>query len=176
MREEYKLNNHTNEKTKEKLPLVGIGPKLLTVMCPLFVLLGILNSIYYHFFQIPIHYYLLVVIGAGLITMGLIVFIYSERMLSVAHDSSDLIITKFYAYVRHPMYASWGLGVLPGIFFLINSWLFFLTLIIYYISVRIFIRKEEKYLIEKFGKKYSHYKKNVNLFFPNVKKYKPEQQ
>ncbi|MDX1798892.1 MAG: isoprenylcysteine carboxylmethyltransferase family protein [Candidatus Lokiarchaeia archaeon] len=170
------MNNQAIEKTKEKLPLVGIGPKLLSVMCPLFVLLGILNSIYYPFFQIPIRYYLLFIAGAGLITIGMIVFIYSERILSVAHDSSNLVITKFYAYVRHPMYASWGLGVLPGIFFLINSWLFFLTLIVYYISVRIFIKKEEKYLLEKFGKKYAHYKKNVNLFFPNVKKYKPEQQ
>jgi protein-S-isoprenylcysteine O-methyltransferase Ste14 len=73
------------------------------------------------------------------------------------------------------MYTSWGLGVLPGIFFLVNSWLFFLTLFIYYISVRIFIRKEEMYLMEKFGKKYEHYKKHVNLFFPSLKKYKPEQ-
>ncbi|MFW9821176.1 MAG: hypothetical protein ACFFE5_16350, partial [Candidatus Thorarchaeota archaeon] len=123
------MNNQTKDIPKEKLPLVGIGPKLLIVMCPVFVLFGILNSVYYPFFQFPINYYFLVIIGGGLITIGMIVFIYSERMLSVAHNSSDLVVTKFYAYVRHPMYASWGLGVLPGIFFMINSWVFFFTLL-----------------------------------------------
>ncbi len=169
------MNDQAKEMPKEKLPLVGIGPKLLITMCPVFLIFGIFNSLFYPIFQIPIHYYVQVIIGSILIIIGIIVFIHSERMLSVAHKSSELVTTKFYAYVRHPMYASWGLGVLPGIFFLINSWLFFLTLIIYYISVRIFIRKEEKYLLEKFGEKYAYYKKHVNLFFPNLKKYKPEQ-
>jgi protein-S-isoprenylcysteine O-methyltransferase Ste14 len=168
------LNNQAEESTKEKLPLVGIGPKLLLVMCPLFVIFGIINSIFYPIFQIPINYYILLIIGPFLIVIGLYVFIYSERLLSQANRSSELVTTKFYAYVRHPMYASWGIGVLPGIFFLINSWLFFLTLIIYYISVRVFIRKEEKQLLKKFGENYAHYKKNVNLFFPKLKKYKPK--
>ncbi|MFX0023691.1 MAG: methyltransferase family protein [Candidatus Hermodarchaeota archaeon] len=172
--EDNTLNNKVKEIPKEKLPLVGIGPKLLITMCPLFVLFGILNSVYYPIFLIPIHYYFLVIIGSVLLTIGMIVFILSERMLSVAHNSSELVITKFYAYVRHPMYASWGLGVLPGIFFMINSWLFFLTLPIYYLSVRIFIRKEEKYLVKKFGEKYTHYKNHVYLFFPKLKKYKHE--
>ena len=116
----------------------------------------------------------MVIIGSILITLGILVFIYSERILSSAHKSSELIITKTYAYVRHPMYASWGLGTLPGIFCLFNSWILFFILIIYYLSVRVFIRKEEKHLLEKFGKKFTHYKKNVNAFFPKLKKYKPE--
>jgi protein-S-isoprenylcysteine O-methyltransferase Ste14 len=72
------------------------------------------------------------------------------------------------------MYASWGLGTLPGIFCLFNSWILFLILFIYYLFVRVFLRKEERYLLEKFGKTYAHYKENVNAFFPKLKKYKPE--
>jgi protein-S-isoprenylcysteine O-methyltransferase Ste14 len=161
--------------SKEKFPLVGIGPKILISLCPFFILFGILNSIYYPFFHITIHYYILVIIGSILIGIGIIIFIYSERILSSAHSSSELITTKTYAYVRHPMYTSWGLLTLPGIFCLFNSWLLFFLLAIYYILVRIFIRKEEKYLLQKFGEKYVHYKNNVNLFFPKLKKYKPEQ-
>lgn len=116
----------------------------------------------------------MVLIGSILITFGIYMFIYSERILSSAHKSSVLMTTKAYAYVRHPMYASWGLGTLPGVFCLFNSWILFFILIIYYFSVRIFIRKEEKHLLEKYGKKYTHYKKNVNAFFPKLKKYKPE--
>ncbi|MHA1986525.1 MAG: methyltransferase family protein, partial [Promethearchaeota archaeon] len=85
-----------------------------------------------------------------------------------------LITTRIYAYVRHPMYASWGLVTLPGVFCLFNSWILFIILFFYYLFVRIFLREEEGFLIEKYGDKYEHYKKNVNAFFPKLKKYKPE--
>jgi protein-S-isoprenylcysteine O-methyltransferase Ste14 len=166
--------SHSKQNSKEKLPLVGIGPKLLISMCPFFVLFGIVSSIFFPIFQIPINYYLLVCIGVILIILGLYVFIYSERILTYAHGSTELITSKTFAFVRHPMYASWGLGTLPGIFFLFNSWILFFLLIIYYVLVRVFLRGEEKYLSEKFGKKYEHYKKHVNAFFPKLKKYKPE--
>ncbi len=70
------------------------------------------------------------------------------------------------------MYASMGLGMLPGIFILLNSWLLLLILPIYYLLVRFFIREEEAYLVKKFGSKYLHYKEKMNAFFPNFKKYK----
>jgi len=162
------------ESSKEKLPLVGIGPKILIAICPFFILFGILSSIYYPLFQIPISYYVLIIIGSTLITIGVYVFIYSERILSKTYGSSELITTKTYAYVRHPMYASWGLAILPGIFYLINSWILFFILVIYYILVRIFLKKEERYLLEKYSENYTHYKNNVNAFFPKMKKYKPE--
>jgi len=161
--------------SKEKFPLVGIGPKIMLSICPFFVLFGVLNLIFYPLFQIPVNYYLLVLIGSILITLGIFVFVYSERILSSAHGSSELITTKTYAYVRHPMYASWGLGTLPGIFCLFNSWILFFILIIYYLFVRIFLGKEEENLMQKYGQKYAHYRKNVNAFFPKLKKYKPEQ-
>ncbi|MFX1377935.1 MAG: methyltransferase family protein [Promethearchaeota archaeon] len=168
------MNSPSNENSKDQFPLLGIGPKVLLSICPFFVIFGIINSIYYPLFQFPVEYYLLVIIGLILIAFGIFVFIYSERILSAAHSSSELNTTKTYAYVRHPMYASWGLLTLPGIFCLFNSWILFFLLVIYYILVRIFIRKEEKYLLQKFGQKYLHYKKNVNLFVPKLKKYKPE--
>jgi len=168
------LNVQAEGKSKEKFPLIGVGPKILISICPFFVLFGVLNSLFYPIFQIPINFYWMVIIGSILITFGVAMFIYSERILNFAYKSSELITTKTYAYVRHPMYASWGLGILPGIFCLFNSWILFFILFIYYLSVRIFIRKEEKHLLEKHGKKYAHYKKNVNAFFPKLKKYKPK--
>ncbi|MFW9900612.1 MAG: methyltransferase family protein [Candidatus Thorarchaeota archaeon] len=168
------MNSKTEEPSKEKLPLVGIGPKILISICPFFVLFGILSSIYYPLFQIPINHYVLVIIGLILILVGIYVFIYTERILSASYGSSELITTKTYAYVRHPMYASWGLATLPGIFFLFNSWILFIILVVYYILVRIYLGKEERNLLEKYGIKYEHYKKHVNAFFPKLKKYKPE--
>ncbi|MFX1419144.1 MAG: methyltransferase family protein [Promethearchaeota archaeon] len=168
------MNTQSEEKPEENFPLLGIGPKVLLSICPFFILFGVLNSIYYPIFQIPINYYVMIIIGSILITIGVFIFIYSERILSSAHGSSELITTKIYAYVRHPMYASWGLATLPGIFCLFSSWILFLILFFYYLFVRIFLRKEERFLIEKYGKKYTHYQKNVNAFFPKLKKYIPE--
>ncbi|MBY8984739.1 MAG: isoprenylcysteine carboxylmethyltransferase family protein [Candidatus Lokiarchaeota archaeon] len=166
------MNNQSKQEGNENFPLLGVGPKILISLCPFLVLFGILNSIYHQFFQIPINYYWMVIIGSILIISGTIIFIYSERIIKTAYDASEVITTKIYGHVRHPMYASWGLGTLPGIFCLINSWLLFLILPIYYLIVRIYIVKEEKFLLSKFGNSYFVYKKDVNAFFPKLKKYK----
>ncbi len=168
------MNNQDEKKSKEKFPLLGVGPKILMVLFPFLVLFAILNSIFQAYVQIPINYYWMVIIGSILIIFGIFIFIYSERIIKPAYDASEFITIKVYAYVRHPMYMSWGLGTLPGIFCFFNSWLLFLTLPIYYLIVRIYIIKEEKYLLNKFGKDYAYYKKKVNAFFPTLKKYKPK--
>ncbi|MFX1490351.1 MAG: methyltransferase family protein [Promethearchaeota archaeon] len=165
-------NNNVKE-SKEKFPLLGVGPKILTALIPFFILFGTLNSIYYRFFKITINFYCLFVIGSILIPFGIFIFIYSEKTMRSAYNESELITTKIYAYVRHPMYAVWGLLILPGILCFFNSWLLFFILPIYYIIVRIFIRKEEKFLLKKYSNAYVIYKKNVNAFFPKFKKYKP---
>lgn len=168
------MNYQAEGKIKENFPLLGVGPKILITLSPFLILFGKLNSIYFPIFQIPISYYWMIIIGSLLITVGVFIFIYSERIIRSAYKASELITTKTYAYVRHPMYAIWGLGILPGILCFFNSWFLFLILPIYYSIVGIFIRKEEKHLLRKYGKKYAHYKKNVNAFFPKLKKYKPE--
>ena len=167
--------NHQDEKmSKEKFPLLGVGPKILITLCPFLVLFGILNSIFQTIFQIPINYYWMVIIGSILIILGVFIFIYSERIIKPAYDASEFITIKIYAYVRHPMYMSWGLGTLPGILCYFNSWFLFLTLPIYYLIVRMYIIKEEKFLLNKFGDDYAYYKEEVNAFFPKLKKYKPK--
>lgn len=162
-----------NEKD-DGFSLLGVGPKILLTLCPFLVLFGILNSIFHAYIQIPIDFYWMVILGSVLIIFGVLLFIYSERIIKPAHDASEFITTKVYAYIRHPMYASWGLGTIPGILCFFNSWFLFLILPIYYLIVRIYIIKEEKFLLTKFGKEYEYYKKRVNAFFPKLKKYKPK--
>jgi protein-S-isoprenylcysteine O-methyltransferase Ste14 len=168
------MSNLDQEESNKKFPILGVGPKILITLCPFLVLFGILNSIFNPFFQIPINYYWMVGLGIILIIFGLFLFIYSERIMKDAYNSSKFINTKVYGYIRHPMYASWGLGILPGILCFFDSWLLFLTLPIYYLIVRIHIVKEEKFLLTKFGQDYAYYKKEVNAFFPKLKKYKPK--
>ncbi|MHA2008442.1 MAG: methyltransferase family protein [Promethearchaeota archaeon] len=167
------MNDRAEINTKEKFPLLGVGPKIFIALCPFILLLGIINSLLHPYVQIPIKFYWMVIIGFIFIIFGVLIFIFSERIIRPAYDASKFITTKVYAYVRHPMYASWGLGTLPGILCFFNSWFLFLILPIYYFIVRIFIVKEEKFLLKKYGQKYAHYKRKVNAFFPKLKKYKP---
>jgi len=45
---------------------------------------------------------------------------------------------------------------------------------IYYFVGRIFVRKKEDFLIEKFGEELIKFKKQINAFSAKLKKYKPE--
>lgn len=119
------MNNQDETKSKENFPLLGVGPKILITLSPFLVLFGILNSIFHAIFQIPINYYWMVILGSILIIFGISIFIYSERIIKPAYDASEFITIKVYAYVRHPMYMSWGLGTLPGIFCFLTAGFFF---------------------------------------------------
>ena len=77
--------------------------------------------------------------------IGTFVFIYSDIIHGLTHYSSKFITTRFYAYVRHPMYVSRDLGIFLGIFCFINNWFLFLRLFVYYLAIRIFIKKKEKH-------------------------------
>ncbi|MFX1428447.1 MAG: hypothetical protein ACFFBE_18485, partial [Promethearchaeota archaeon] len=110
------MNEQEEKEFKEIFPLLGVGPKILVALSPFLIIFGILNLIYYRIFRIPIDYHWLVMIGTIEIIFGISVFIYSEKIMRSAYNESELITTKIYAYVRHPMYAIWGLTILPGIF------------------------------------------------------------
>ena len=167
---------HRKKRKKEDISLLGVGPKMLITFTPIIIIFGILNSRFYSIFKIPIEFYWMVIIGSSLIILGLFIFLKSEKIISSAFKSSKLEISKTYAYVRHPMYASWGLGTFPGILCFFNSWFLFLLLPMYYLIVRIYIKKEEDFMLKKYGKDYIDYKNNVNAFFPKPKRYKPEKQ
>ncbi|MFW9825922.1 MAG: methyltransferase family protein [Candidatus Thorarchaeota archaeon] len=163
------------KEANEDFPILGVGPKIVLIFTPFLIIFGLLNSILSRYFIITTYYYWMVIIGLILIIIGVLIFIYSEKLIKSAHTNSELVTSKIYAYIRHPMYAIWGLIMLPGLLCLFNSWFLFLLLPIYYTIVRYCIRKEETYLLSKFGEVYAHYKKNVNAFFPKFKKYKPKQ-
>ena len=62
---------------------------------------------------------------------------------------------------------------IPGIFCFLNSGIFLLNLIAYFLIFKIFIKEEERYLLKEFGKDNEHYRKNVNTIFPKLSKYNP---
>jgi len=168
------------KKSKEKfinenheLPFYGVGLKMTLTLVPFIVLLGTLNTIFSPAFQLPINQIWMIPIGIILIMIGVFIFIKSEILLGKAYRASELLVTGFYGHMRHPMYGSFILLIIPGIIIIINSWILFFIPFIFYIIFRIFIKQEESYCLKKFGEKYTHYKKNVHAIFPKLKKYQP---
>jgi protein-S-isoprenylcysteine O-methyltransferase Ste14 len=94
--------------------------------------------------------------------------VHSEAIRSV-EGVTKIIKTGVYGIVRHPIYAgdivlSWGIFLYlpnPAILLIViwlNSVLF------------LWMKLEEKLLIEKFAKDYLDYRKEVPMFFPRIKK------
>ncbi|MFX0026588.1 MAG: methyltransferase family protein [Candidatus Hermodarchaeota archaeon] len=168
------------KKSKEKsinenhgISVYGVGPKMTLIFVPFIILLGILNIIFSPVFQLPIGSIWTMPIGIVLIIIGVFIFIKSEITLRKAFKASELVLTGFYGHMRHPMYGSFILFIIPGIVIMINSWILYFLPFIFYIIFRVFIKQEESYCLKKFGEKYTHYKKNVHAIFPKSKKYQP---
>ena len=168
------------KKSKEKsinenheISVYGVGPKMTLTLVPFILLLGILNIIFSPAFQLPVNQIWMIPIGIMLIIIGVFIFIKSEILLGKAYRASELLLIGFYGHMRHPMYSSFILLIIPGIVIMINSWILYFLPFIFYIIFRIFIKQEENYCLKKFGEKYTHYKKNVHAIFPRLKKYQP---
>ena len=168
------MNIKAEKKIKNEMSYFGVGPKIFICISPFILIFAIISFLFESNFQFPIETFYLTILGTIFLIIGIISFVYSEMILRKAFNASQLLTTKIYGYIRNPVYASMGLGVLPGLLFYFNSWLLFLILPIYYLLVRIFIREEESYLEKKFGDKYVQYKEKVNAFFPKFKKYQAD--
>lgn len=164
------IEKSTNK--NHELSVYGVGPKMTLTLVPFIVMLGTLNTIFSPAFQLPINQIWMIPIGIILITIGVFIFIKSEILLGKAYKASELLVSEFYGHMRHPMYGSFILFIIPGIVIMINSWILYFLPFIFYIIFRIFIKQEESYCLKKFGEKYTHYRKNVHSIFPKLKKYK----
>ena len=107
----------------------------------------------------------LVVSGSVLILLGAAIVVKCGRMLLKSFDKGILMIDGLYKIFRNPMYAAYLIFIIPGICLLFNSWLALTTLIINYILFSVLIKREYKYLHEKFGKEYEDYLSKVFIKF-----------
>ncbi|MHA2305823.1 MAG: methyltransferase family protein [Candidatus Hodarchaeales archaeon] len=85
------------------------------------------------------------------------------------YNAKDTLITDgIYSHLRHPQY----LGLLMITFGLLIWWPTILTLLMWPILCSMYYllaKKEEKEMINKFGKEYIEYRQRVNMFLPSIK-------
>ena len=101
--------------------------------------------------------------------VGLLVFLfgtilYMKSTVDFARPENNGINKNgLYQYSRNPMYVAFFLYFL-GCSLLINSWFYFIILIIFQVSVHYLILSEERWCMKEFGKEYKDYMKKVRRY------------
>jgi protein-S-isoprenylcysteine O-methyltransferase Ste14 len=158
----------------KKLSFLGIGPKIAVILFPWIGASIVLSCIHIDFFKFTLQYTkALHIAGMVLLSIGLVFYFSTVRMLLKGLKETRLITTGTYGLCQNPLYASLILMIIPSLSLLLNSWLILTSSIVGYIVFKRFIRQEYAELEEFFGDDYVKYKNQTPEFFPfPVKKWK----
>ncbi len=143
--------------------LVGSGDKIGLFTLP-FLLVGvILNILMPSFFHVGGPPMVVTVIALLMLIPGVTIWIWSVLLIVTNVPQKKLITHGPYAFVKHPLYTSVALLVLPWIGFLLNTWLGVVIGITLYIGSRLFSPQEEALLSKTFGPTWDAYRKQVKI-------------
>ena len=147
----------------------GVGPQF-TVVSLIFaaIVFAVQNLLFrdvrFVFFAKSIN----MIVGFLLVLVGLIIFFIPAFTIDKYFSEGRLCKKGIYAYLRHPIYASWITFIVPGIVILRGSVLGLAVPVFMYIIFRVLIPREEKYLMNKFGDEYAEYQSKVWAVIPKL--------
>jgi protein-S-isoprenylcysteine O-methyltransferase Ste14 len=149
--------------------LVGQGGKIIIFTFP-YVALAIWLQYYYpEIVSLPQNLVAIKYIGYFWFVPGVLLWLNGLVQLLRDFPKGKLITSGAYGVCRNPIYSSVILFVLPAISLTTLTWVYFVVAIMLYMSVMIFITKEEVKLKQTFGKEYEDYRSRVSRIFPYVK-------
>ena len=97
------------------------------------------------------------------LTIGGLSWAWSVGLILSRVPKGELITTGPYAVVKHPLYTSVGLLVLPAIGILLGTWLGAIIGAAVYVGARLFAPAEEAELRKTFGPEWDAYARSVKL-------------
>jgi protein-S-isoprenylcysteine O-methyltransferase Ste14 len=151
----------------EKMGRFGIGIQwaLISIAyCAFTFVLLFSNPQFFGIHGIPS--WILTSVGILLIVIGIPFYMAGGIAVQRAYNAGKLCTAGIFSLCRHPTYAGWVIFVVPGIMLLFRSWIGLTAVPFMYITLRIMVRKEDKYLEQKFGDEFIEYKKRVPAVFP----------
>lgn len=154
---------------KKKMTRWGVGPKFTVVSAVTAILIFTIHFVWLGPLKIPLSRTLTLIFGTVLVVIGIPVFLVPGLTIDRYFEDGELATKGLYSYIRHPIYGSWILLIVPGVVFLLNSLIGFLVPVFMYVVFKIFIVEEDRYLEEKFGQRFLDYKRNVGAVFPKFK-------
>ncbi|HCY40812.1 MAG TPA: hypothetical protein DHV48_05575 [Prolixibacteraceae bacterium] len=149
-----------------KLNFFGVGPKIGKVLLP-WLTVAIVLSCTTHFFNFtPENTKVLKIIGAMLMTFGLIFYLATVKMLLKGLNETRLVTNGAFYLCQNPLYAAILLFIIPALSLLLNSWLVLTSSVVGYFMFKVFIKGEYQELEKFFGEEYLKYKSETPEFFP----------
>jgi protein-S-isoprenylcysteine O-methyltransferase Ste14 len=143
--------------------LVGSGDRIGLFTLP-FVILGvILNVAFPSFFDVGGPPPALAVVSVVVLIVGVTTWIWSVALILTRVPRGQLITSGPYAFMKHPLYTSVALLVLPWIGFLLDTWVGAVIGIGLYVGSRIYAPAEEASLAATFGPKWDEYARTVRM-------------
>jgi protein-S-isoprenylcysteine O-methyltransferase Ste14 len=103
--------------------------------------------------------------GAALIAFGLVILLSSGLRVLKAFREQRLLTDGFFAMFPNPMYAAFVLLIVPGLALLLDSWLVLTASAVVYALFRALVPGEDRWLKEKFGRRYEEYRRRVLVKF-----------
>ncbi len=99
-------------------------------------------------------------VGLG---VGLVGWAWSAVLIRTRVPKGELITGGPFAVVKHPLYTSVGLLVLPAVGILVGTWLGIVIGVALYVGARLFAPAEERELRRTFGARWDAYEQRVLL-------------
>ncbi len=151
---------------KKNMTRWGIGPKFALITLAYTALVYWVQKNYVPDWTMD--GYLIAPIGILLICLGVLVFIDGYVNIDRHYYRGVLCTEGVYKIVRHPIYGSWIILIIPGIVLYWGTWLGLTIPLVAYLVFRCYIHEEEDYLLKKFGMAYRNYKERTNAIFPRI--------
>ena len=143
--------------------LIGSGDRIGAFVLP-FVLAGIaFNIVFPEAFSVGGPPPWLQAVSAGVLAVGVVVWAWSVLLIVTKVRAGELVTTGPYSLVKHPLYTSVALLVLPWLGFLLDTWLGAVLGIALYAASRLFAPAEETDLAHSFGPQWDTYCHHVKL-------------
>lgn len=143
--------------------LVGSGEKIGRLVVP-FLGTGIaLNLVFPALFRVGGPPPWLRVLSILFLIPGVVVWLWSVALILIRVPQGKLITDGPYALVKHPLYTSVALLVLPWFGFLLNTWLGAAIGALLYYASRRYAPAEEEDLSRTFGPAWDEYARAVKL-------------
>ena len=156
---------HGNMSEKRRQFVAGPKWGLTTMIC--FTVAVIVHIATYPRFEITeLSFSTCAIVGALLVVTGICVYAAAYVSLQRGLRKGTLVTCGMYAIVRHPLYASSILFIIPGAALAFRSWLLLPMPAVAYVAFRIFIPGEEQGLSEQYGEDFRLYRQRTNAIFP----------
>jgi protein-S-isoprenylcysteine O-methyltransferase Ste14 len=143
--------------------LVGAGDRIGLFVLPFAVVGLILNVAFPDVFEVGGPPAWLWTVSAVALALGVVGWVWSVWLILTRVPRGELITAGPFAVMRHPLYVSVSLLVLPWLGFLLNSWLGAFLGVVMYVAVRRYAPREEAELATRFDGAWDDYRAGVLL-------------